>query len=151
MLGQTMSKQVDRAFNTLRSAIRNCPDDLWRAGEGRYLVTARLAFHALEAIDYHLGPDPETFDWAKSGLDWEGSEASELWDRERTLRYWEEMLAKALRFVDDPAGLLGEDVQPRFFLSRLDHLCYALRHLSQHTGEINALLRQAGVQVGSWL
>ena len=28
---------------------------------------------------------------------------------------------------------------------------YALRHLSQHTGEINALLRQAGAEVGSWL
>ncbi len=61
------------------------------------------------------------------------------------------MLAKTLAFVDDPAGLLGEDVAPQYFLSRLDHLCYALRHLTQHTGEVNVLLRQANTSVGDWL
>lgn len=94
---------------------------------------------------------PEHFRWDSYGIDWEGSEAAELWDRKRVLAFLDEMLAKALDFVGDGAGLLGEDVQPRFFLSRLDHLCYALRHVSQHTGEINALLRQAGVTGGSWL
>ena len=61
------------------------------------------------------------------------------------------MLAKALAFVDHPSGLLSEDAAPQYFCSRLDHLCYALRHLTQHTGEINALLRQANAQVGNWL
>ena len=61
------------------------------------------------------------------------------------------MQAKALAFVEDPAGLLGEDAAPQFFCSRLDHLCYALRHLAQHSGEINALLRQANHPVGTWL
>ena len=61
------------------------------------------------------------------------------------------MQAKAVAFCADDAGLLAPDAQPRLFLSRLDHLCYALRHLIQHTGEINALLRQAGAPVGRWL
>ena len=150
-LNETMAKQARQAFKTLRTAIQNCPDDLWKAGSGNYLVIARLAFHAIEAIDYHLDANPDQYEWGKYGIDWEGSDTSRLWDRQRTLDYLEEMLAKTLAFVDDPAGLLSEDVEPESCLSRLDHLCYALRHLTQHTGEINALLRQANAPVGNWL
>ena len=60
------------------------------------------------------------------------------------------MLAKTLAFVEHPDGLLSEDATPQWFVSHLDHLCYALRHLAQHTGEINALLRQADAPVGGW-
>jgi len=151
MLNETMHKQVDQAFGTLRRAIQNCADDVWRVGTGEYLVVARLAFHVLQAIDYHLDPKPAQFDWNEYGLDWEGSDVANLWDRERTLAYLEEMLDKTRAFVDAPAVLLSEDVQPRFFVTRLDHLCYVLRHTSQHTGEINALLRQAETKVGGWL
>jgi predicted transcriptional regulator YdeE/uncharacterized damage-inducible protein DinB len=151
LLDETMAKQARQAFKTLRTAIQNCPDDLWRAGSGSYLVIARLAFHALQAIDYHLDRTPGRFAWNEHGIDWEGSDVSQLWDRPRTLDYLEEMLAKTLAFVDDPVGLLSEDVRPESCLSRLDHLCYALRHLTQHTGEINALLRQANAPVGNWL
>jgi uncharacterized damage-inducible protein DinB len=149
MLNETMAKQTRQAFTTLRTAIQNCPEDLWRAGSGSYLVIARLAFHALQAIDYHLDRDPDQFDWNEPGIDWEGSDVTQLWDRQKTLDYLVEILAKTLSFVDDPTGLLSEDIAPRFFLSRLDHLCYALRHLTQHTGEINAMLR--GAPVGNWL
>ena len=151
MLQGTMSKQTHQAFNTLRAAIENCPDELWRSGSGSYLVAARLAFHALEAVDYHLDANPAQYQWGKYGLDWEGADADDLWDRARTLVYLDEMQAKALAFVEDAAGLLGEDVSPQWFVSRLDHLCYALRHLAQHTGEINALLRQADAPVGGWV
>jgi uncharacterized damage-inducible protein DinB len=150
MLQETMIKQTNQVLKTLRTAIENCPDELWKAGESSYLVIARLAFHALEAIDYHLDPAPDQYQWGKYGLDWEGSDADALWDQARTLAYLDEMLAKALAFVEYPDGLLAEDTTPRWFLSRLDHLCYALRHLVQHTGEINALLRQAGAAVGGW-
>jgi hypothetical protein len=150
MLQETMAKQTRNVFKTLRSAIESCPAALWRAGENSYLVVARLAFHALEAIDYHLDAAPDQYQWGKYGLDWEGTAASDLWDQAQTLTYLDEMLAKTLAFVEDRAGLLSEDVAPQWFLSRLDHLCYALRHLVQHTGEINALLRQAGEPVGGW-
>ena len=150
MLQETMGKQARQAFQTLRSAIENCPDALWKAGQGSYLVIARLAFHALEAIDYHLDPAPDQYQWGKYGLDWEGSDAAALWDQPRTLAYLDEMQTKTLAFVEAPAGLLSEDATPQWFLSRLDHLCYALRHLAQHTGEINALLRQADAPVGGW-
>ena len=151
MLSETMAKQIRHTFHTLRTAIEGCPDDLWRGDAGPYLVVARLAFHALQAIDYHLDPAPDQFDWEAQELDWEGSDVRAMWDRERTLRYLDEMRAKTMAFCADDAGLLAPDAQPRFFLSRLDHLCYALRHLVQHTGEINALLRQAGAPVGRWL
>jgi uncharacterized damage-inducible protein DinB len=151
MLQQTMNKQVRHGFHTLRAAIEGCPEPLWRAGEGEYLVIARLAFHVLQAIDYHLDAQPDQFDWNAYGIDWEGSAPDALWDQARTLAYLEEIQAKAHAYVDDEAGLLSADVNPRFFASRLDHLCYALRHTAQHTGEINALLRQAGAPVGSWL
>ncbi|MBN1641632.1 MAG: hypothetical protein JXA09_10385 [Anaerolineae bacterium] len=151
MLSETMTKQTRQAFHTLRTAIESCPDTLWRGDGGPYLVVARLAFHALQAIDYHLDPDPNGFDWDAQELDWEGSDVDALWDRAQTLRYLDQMRAKALAYCADEGGLLAPDVQPRTFLSRLDHLCYALRHLAQHTGEINALLRQAGAPVGRWL
>jgi len=150
MLQETMTKQTRQVFKTLQAAVQNCPEELWRAGEGSYLVIARLTFHALEAIDYHLDPAPDQYQWGKYGLDWEGSDATDLWDQAQTLAYLDEMLAKALAFVEHPDGLLGEDATPQWFVSRLDHLCYALRHLVQHTGEINALLRQAGAPVGGW-
>jgi hypothetical protein len=150
MLQETMIKQIRNVFKTLRAAIEHCPEELWRAGEGSYLVIARLAFHALEAIDYHLDPAPAQYQWGKYGLDWEGSDADDLWDQARTLVYLDEMLDKALAFVEHADGLLSEDAAPQWFLSRLDHLCYALRHVAQHTGEINALLRQAEAPVGGW-
>jgi uncharacterized damage-inducible protein DinB len=150
MLQKTMTKQTRQAFKTLRAAIQNCPDELWRAGEGSYLVVARLAFHILEAIDYHLDVAPDEYEWGKYGLDWEGSDAADLWDRAETLTYLDAMQAKALAFVEEPAGLLSNDAAPRWFLSRLDHLCYVLRHMAQHTGEINALLRLADATVGGW-
>ena len=150
MLQETMAKQACQAFKTLRAAIENCPAKVWKAGTGSYLVVARLAFHALEAIDYHLDPAPDEYQWGQYELDWEGSDAADLWDQAQTLAYLDDMLAKTLAFVEDPAGLLSEDVEPHWFLSRLDHLCYGLRHLAQHTGEINALLRQAEAPVGGW-
>lgn len=149
MLQETMTKQARQAFNTLRAAIENCPDELWKAGSGSYLVIARLAFHVLEAIDYHLDPAPNQYQWGKYGLDWEGSGAAYLWDQPRTLAYLDEMQDKALAFVEHPTGLLSEDPAPKYYLTRLDHLCYALRHTAQHTGEINALLRLADRPVGN--
>ena len=53
--------------------------------------------------------------------------------------------------VIDRSDLLSADVSPKFHKSRLDHLCYVLRHTAQHTGEINAILRRAGEDVGKWL
>jgi uncharacterized damage-inducible protein DinB len=67
------------------------------------------------------------------------------------LAYLDEMHDKARGCVTVEAGLSGEDVSPRSYPSRLDHLCYALPHMVQHTGEINALLWQAGAPVGGWL
>ncbi|MFN2228269.1 MAG: hypothetical protein ACK2VA_00735 [Anaerolineae bacterium] len=157
MLQTTMEKQVRQALHTVRTAIERCPEPLWRAGKGEYLVIARLAFHLLQAIDYHLDAHPDQFDWNAHGIDWEGSAPDALWDQARTLAYLDEIQAKAYAYVADEAGLLSEDVSPRFFVSRLgrcllrDHLCYVLRHTAQHTGEINSLLRQAGAPVGSWL
>jgi hypothetical protein len=145
-----MTKQARAVFATLKAALENCPETLWKAGSGSYLVIARLAFHALEAIDYHLDPAPDDYQWGQYGLDWEGSDAADLWDQARTLDYLDEMQAKTVAFVEQPDGLLSEDAKSEWFLSRLDHLCYALRHLAQHTGEVNALLRQAEAPVGGW-
>jgi hypothetical protein len=151
MLSETMAKQTRQAFHTLRTAIESYPKTLWRGDGGPYLVAARLAFHAAQAVDYHLDPDPAHYDWNACGLDWEGSDADALWDQAQTLAYLDQVRAKAMAYCADDAGLLAPDDQPRLFLSRLDHLCYALRHMAQHTGEINALLRQAGAPVGRWL
>ena len=43
MLNETMTKQTRQTFNTLRTAIQNCPDDLWRQGSGE--VRHRLGQH----------------------------------------------------------------------------------------------------------
>ena len=150
-MNTTMEKQVEQTFATLRRAVANTPDELWplEATPG-YLSIARLVFHILQTIDYHLDESGEEYDWGKFGVNWEASHPEELPTKPQAIELLDQAQAQASGYVADEKGLDAADLQPHFFLSRLDHLCYVLRHTTIHTGEINCLLRLNGQPVGGW-
>lgn len=151
-LTEALQRQFAKAHATLRDAIRNCPESAWKApSDHPFFIPARLAFHIIQATDYHLDPNPGGFNWSRFGFDWEEAAPDALPDLPAVLAYLEETEAKTNRRLLElsDAGLLGPDYSP-YFPTALDHVLYTLRHTQHHTGQINAELKRRGHKPASW-
>jgi hypothetical protein len=136
----------------LREAIANCPDEQWRIGENHFLVPARLAFHVIQACDFHLDDHPGQYNWHRFGLDWEEAQGQEFPGKAETLAYLEETKAKVeawLRRLGD-AGLVGPDASHKYFPTALEHALYTLRHLQYHLGQVDAVFNRRGIKSPEW-
>lgn len=153
-LTEAISRQYDHVWAMLFEIIEKCPDDEWRVEEDNFLNPARLAYHALQAVDFHLDAEPESFDWAVSGFNWETAPPQDLPDRDAVKAYCEVVKAKAAKRILELGenGLLRPD--PTFMKSNfplaLDHVIYALRHMQYHLGHIDTLLHQRGLESPEW-
>ena len=144
-------RQFGAVHKMLREAIENCPEEAWRTGRSPFFAPARLAFHVVQATDFHLSPQPKEFNWNRFELDWEEAPPEKLLGREALLTYFEEVAAMVNRRLEElgDSGLLGPDYQG-FFPTALDHVLYTIRHAQHHTGQINAELKLKELKVARW-
>ncbi len=146
-----LNRQFAKVHSMLRDAAESCPPDQWRTAEPTFFAPARLAFHLVQATDFHLDPDPKAFDWNRFGFDWEEAPPQILPDAAQLTAYLDEVEAKVNARLASlgPEGLLGPDYAG-FFPTALDHVLYTLRHAQHHTGQINAELKRRGLKVAGW-
>ncbi len=146
-----LQRQFAVAHKMLRAAITHCPPDAWRQARHDFFVPARLAFHIVQATDFHLDTQPNAFPWDRFGFAWEDAPATALPDQTQLLAYLTEVEAKLAALLPRLAetGLLAPDYAGSF-PTALDHLLYTLRHIQHHTGQINAELKIRGLKPAAW-
>lgn len=151
ILVDAVNRQGACVYKMLREAIAKCPEDQWRQGRHDFFIPARLAFHAVQSIDFHLDARPKEFPWNRFGIDWEECPAEALLSQPALLDYLDEVQAKAEGRVEvmGVEGLLGPDYAG-FFPTALEHVLYTLRHVQHHLGQINAELKTRGLSPAKW-
>lgn len=146
-----LKRQFACVHKMLREAVNLCPADQWRQARHDFFVPARLAFHIVQATDFHLDDHPKDFNWNRGGINWEDSPPADLPDQPTLLAYLTAVEAKIHACLDRlaDAGLWQADYAG-FFPTAIDHLLYTLRHIQHHTGQINAELKQRGLKPARW-
>jgi uncharacterized damage-inducible protein DinB len=143
-------KISDHAYDTLKSAIQHCPDELWKKGEDVYLTPCMLSFHILQCMEAYISENPLEYPFKKYGFDGETGPLEKMWDRNKTLEFLENMQEKTKSYIKEDSLTHSSSV-PQLVETRLQLMIYAIRHMAQHTGEINAILRLNHLKAGDWL
>lgn len=153
-IADSLKRQYDLVWEILYEMIDFCPDDLWRRPDEGHLVPGRLAFHAVQAVEFHLDENPHEFDGFARGIDWETCLSQDLPSGDAMKAYVEEVRGKAVQRIEQlgDEGLLSPDktMMRDDFPLAIDHVIYALRHLQYHLGQIDTLLHQRGSKSPDW-
>ena len=152
-----LERQLLAAIDALESAMRACPPQVWV--DDAAPVERRswyLAYHTLFWLDRDLTPTPEQhlppLPYTMSELDPEGSYPEHPYSLEQLLEYLAYDRAKArarLAALDDETASAASAHRPE--LSVLEFLIHSTRHVQHHTAQLNLIVRQAGMQPGSWV
>ena len=141
-ISETLIRQTNQLFATLEGSIEHCPEEhLWVEKEGNLGSVGGITIHAISPMIEML----ESGDVDRPRRLLEARSKSDLLETLRWLR--EEVLPDYVRSGD----LSEPDELPQFFISRLDRLMKFMRHVAQHTGEINQQLRDLGVPRGKFI
>jgi hypothetical protein len=150
-----LADQYRRAYKMLHVVIDSIPTDKWITGITDSCVPARIAYHAVEALDFFFsGKTASDFTWGhRFNGSWEDLPGESLPTKEEMVAYVKETEARVGEFFENTTD--GELLKP-FELydwsgtTRLGQLVYALRHTMHHQGELAVLQLHAGVEGDSW-
>ncbi len=150
-LVRVLEAQYERLWAMLQQAVERCPDKFWVHSEHPFFVPARLAFHIVQAMDYHFAPDPEAFDWHRYVDSWETAPPEKLPDRAALMAYLDQVERRVCNRLESlgDEGLVEPDSSP-FFANALEHAVYTLRHSQHHLGQLNAELKKRNLPVAAW-
>lgn len=140
MLTQTMVRQATQVFSTLIEAVTNCPERQFPAAGDWYTSIAGIAMHSAGSVE-------DTFQDNEFQAKWSTPVSS----KSECIAYIESCRDDLLLPYIQSQDLLQQDAQPEYFISKLDRVMKILRHIAQHTGEINRLLRQADLPRGRFI
>ena len=163
--GPTMSEkllsdiklQYERTFDTIRKIVEIFPENRWLRPHGdEYYIPSRIAYHIAEFIDGQIGggfKDPEFFEKLPFGP-WFKATVEELPDKNALTTYLDESIAraqKALADADSDVLMLPVEQErawmaERMGATRLGAHVYIIRELSAHTGEMNKMLVENGLE-----
>ena len=148
-----LKEQFERGWKMIEATVDQFPDDQWRTAGKGYLNPARLAYHAVETVDFYIS-DLEEFPFgARFGGGWEELPADKLPSRAEVLTYLVEVRQKMREWLDrfDDQSIQAENTRHPWCGSTMHGFAlYVLRHSLHHHGEINALLVLAGTEKDNW-
>jgi hypothetical protein len=137
MLRRTLKRQAQQVLKTLRVSLANCPENAITFEPGGL---GELAMHALGSVEEHFAADGLGAKWS-----------SPVQSKEELLAYLDDARDMLLVPFVEEADLLDEDVEPQFFISKLDRVMKTTRHLAHHTGEIARILKSKGIEPGPFI
>ena len=152
---EDLADQYRRAYEMLYAVVDKIPADKWTSGLTEGCVPARIAYHAVEALDFFFCGKPDSeYSWGhKFGGSWADLPPERLPTKEELLAYAQETEARAGEFLGE---MDDENLSAPFQLydwagkTKLGQLVYALRHTMHHQGELAALQLYHGVEGDSW-
>lgn len=146
LISKTILRQAEQVMQTFTGSLHHCPDKLFfmTLPETEHSIVD-IAIHALTPLvrDLGAGNDPEIIA--------NGWPHSEEMTRQKLTACANYLISATIPAYLAQNNLADEDEAPQFFVSKLDRVMKSLRHLAQHTGEINWILRQHDIQRGSFL
>lgn len=148
--------QFGAAIDMLENAIVACPESQW-GGPDDWQAFWYLASHTLFWLDHYLSESPERHrppaPFGLEELDPAGVLPPRVYSKDELLGYLAYGRAKAraamAALTDERAA--GPCAFPRRDCSVLELHLYNLRHVQHHTGQLQLLLRQAGVTPPRWV
>ncbi|MCL1849270.1 MAG: hypothetical protein FWF83_06345 [Clostridiales bacterium] len=152
VLANDVRGQYDKAFATIQKIIEAFPDDKWLQPHGdEYYIPCRIAYHLAVFIDGFVGEGNKVEGWGASLPfgSWYDGTSETLPAKDKFLPYFEAAVAKATSVLaglsdDDVVAVLDPD-QARFGASNVGKHLYFMRELSDHTGELNKMLIENGL------
>lgn len=147
--------QYGGAIQALENSIRACPDDLW-GDVPTWQGFSYIAFHTLFWLDYYLSESPESYvppaPFGREEMDPEGVLPPRTYTRDELLAFLEHGRRRCRALI---ASLTDEAAAqpscfPRQVATRGEALFYNMRHVQHHTGQLQLLLRQHGVEPPRW-
>ncbi|MCL2408209.1 MAG: hypothetical protein FWC96_01150 [Oscillospiraceae bacterium] len=153
ILANDVRTQYQKSFATIRGILDAFPEGKWFEPHGdAYYIPSRIAYHLAEFIDGAVAggyQDPEFRNNLPFGP-WKGATAETLPGKRELIAYYEEAVAranKALESIDDdsvtapipPGG-------PPISETHLGLDLYIMRELAAHTGEMNKMLIENGLE-----
>jgi hypothetical protein len=169
-LREALKEQYHAGLGMLQACIRQCPDDLWLAGEQPRSFW-RIAWHAAYFTHNYLVQDEDAFN--ASAPDWPDAARSALGVGDSQLAVAVEPYelpedAPALMRGDaydytayvrgvvdatvDALDLARDDTGFRWYpnMAKLSHQLMNLRHLQGHVGQLSELLMARGIDI-DWI
>ena len=152
LLANDVRKQYEQCFATLKAIVEAFPEDKWLVQHGDiYYIPSRIAYHLVVFIDRYIAGgfnDPDFASKLPFG-NWMEATAETLPDKAAFFKYYDQILAKAqpvLAALDD-ANLISpiEPDRARMGTTQMAVHLYCMRELAAHTGELNKMLIENGL------
>jgi len=142
----------EKCFATIRGIVEAFPEEKWLVPHGDdYYIPSRIAYHLAVFIDGAVAggfADPDFRSKAPFGA-WHEGTAETLPDKTKLLAYYDEVIEranKALAAIDDDRVVAPiEPERARMGQTQLAGYMYVMRELSAHTGELNKMLIENGL------
>jgi uncharacterized damage-inducible protein DinB len=152
---EAVAQQFGAALETIARALEACPEDRWWSGPTPSAF-GYIVFHALFWTDYyladlgerHVPPPPYTL----GELDPAGVPPDRPYTKEELrafLRHTRARLAERLGALSLETAARPARTRPA--MGELELLLYNLRHVQHHAGQLQLLLRQAGLAPPPWV
>jgi len=153
ILSNDIRKQYYKTFENVRKIIEAFPKDKWLVPHGdEYYIPSRIAYHSVEFIDGLLVggfKDPELFFSKLPFGSWYEGTAETLPSQEALLGYYDEVFGRAktlLEALDDEALAAPLEVdRPHIGTCQMGLHMYMMRELAAHTGELNKMMIENGL------
>ena len=153
ILANDLRVQYKKAFSTIRGIVEAFPEDRWREPHGNvYYIPCRIAYHLAVVIDSQIagGFRDKDFTAKLPYGKWIEAKAENLPDRNEFLAYFDGVLDRAEKILAilNNDGLMSPIEPERTWVgaSQMGLHLYMMRELSDHTGELNKMLIEDGVQ-----
>ena len=152
VLADDLRVQYDKAFGTIEGIIEAFPEDKWLVPHGdEYYIPCRIAYHVAIFIDGMVAggfKDPDFREKVPFG-DWKNATAETLPGKDALAAYYKEVIGRAqsvLAVLDDDAIMAMQSPELlRFAKTKLGAHMMTMRELSAHTGELNKMLIENGL------
>jgi hypothetical protein len=153
ILANDLRAQYKASFRTLSEIAEVFPEDRWLEPHGDiYYIPCRIAYHLASFIDGLVAGgvrDKDFFNKLPYG-NWMEAKAEDLPEKKEFQVYFDGVLGRAdtaLAALDD-AGLTSqaEAEKARLGASQMGLHLYCLREIADHTGELNKMLIENGLE-----
>lgn len=161
---QSTWQQCGAAIDMLDNALHACPDELWASNlwmtpgdPSGFSEFWYLAYHTLFWLDYNLSGAAEDFappsPFTLAELDPAGLLPDRIYTKAELQSYLQHCRQKCHATIN---ALTDESAARRCHfnhrdLSFFELLLYNMRHVQDHTAQLNLLLGQKGIPVISWV